>query len=390
MWVEQHGDGRWRIRDRVGGKKVIVADGYRTKTAAKRAMTVLAGDAARGDLISPRDGAVLLRDWIGKWWSARAGHLAPNTQRSEWSRISTHILPTLGDRPVGDITPLMVQRWATELGKARAAKTVSNAHGALHTIMAGAVAERLVRTNPCTGTKLPRGQAQEMKFLTEPEAGRLVLATPEHYRPLVVTALGTGLRWGELAGLRAGRVDLLGGLLRVEETLSELAGSAELVFGPPKTARSRRTVTLPSEVRQALAGLVVARDGQELVFVTPNGLPLRTRNFRRVWLATCVRAGVEGLRFHDLRHSHVAFLLSAKDAPELAAISRRLGHASISITVDRYGHLLPAVDERIATALDAVLPRGAWGQSGGTRPTQDPVKPCQTPGNSKVNEGVSP
>lgn len=387
MWIEQHGPA-WRIRDRVGGKKVTIADGYRTKTAARKALTALAGDQIRGDLITPKAGQVTLAEWTHKWWAARVSHLAPNTQRSEWSRIVTHILPPLGDQAVGDISPLMVQRWATELGQRRAAKTVSNAHGALHTILAGAVAERLIRTNPCVGTKLPRGQSREIRFLTEPEAGRLVQAMPEHYRPLIVTALGTGLRWAELAGLRVGRVDLLGGTLRVEETLSELAGSGEIVFGPPKTTRSRRTVTLPGEVRQALAGLVAARGSDELVFTTPNVLPLRTRNFRRVWLAACGRAGIDGFTFHGLRHSHVAFLLSAKEVPDLATISRRLGHASISITVDRYGHLLPAVDERIATALDAVLPRGAWGQSGGTDTTRNPAKPRETPGNSKVKEGA--
>ena len=385
MWVEQHGPA-WRIRDRVGGKKVIVADGYKTKTAAKRAMTLLAGDQARGDLVMPRAGSITLGEWIEKWWSARVNQLAPNTQRTEWSRIKTHIVPALGGEALSDLSPLTVQRWVSELGKRKAAKTVANAHGALHTILAGAVDERLIRVNPCANTRLPRRVPREMRFLTEPEAARLVAAMPEYHRALVVTALGTGLRWGELAGLRVGRVDVLGGTLRVEETLSELQGGAELVFGPPKTAWSRRTVSLSDETRQALAGLVMARDVDDLVFIGRDGHPLRTRNFRRVWLTATRTAGVEGVTFHGLRHTHAAWLISA--GVPLTAIQRRLGHASIQITSDRYGHLLPVVDERISQALDAALPRGAWGQTGGIDATQDHARPRETTGNSKVKADI--
>ncbi|WDZ87229.1 tyrosine-type recombinase/integrase [Micromonospora cathayae] len=385
MWVEKHGP-TYRIRDRVGDKKITVADGYHNKTAAKKAMTALAGDQVRGDLVMPSAGEKLLGDWARDWWEARKSGLSPNTQRSEWSRIQTHILPALGDQAVGDIRPLHVQRWVSELGKKRSAKTVANVHGVLNSIMAGAVAQRLIRANPCAGTKLPRGMAAEMRFLTEPEAGRLLAALPEHYRPLYLTALGTGLRWGELAGLRAGRVDVLAGTLRVEETLSELPGSGELVFGPPKTSGSRRTVTLPSEVRQALVGLVADRKPAELVFLTATGQPLRIRNFRRIWLAATERAGVGGIRFHDLRHTHVAWLLSAPEPPNLTAIQRRLGHASISITSDRYGHLLPAVDERISKALDVALPRSDWGQGGGTGRTEPTDNDRQPPASSTANE----
>ncbi|MEU7573287.1 tyrosine-type recombinase/integrase [Micromonospora sp. NPDC049240] len=89
-----------------------------------------------------------------------------------------------------------------------------------------------------------------------------------------------------------------------------------------------------------------------------------------MWLTAVAAAGVEGLRFHDLRHSHVAWLLSAKEPPSLTAIQRRLGHASITVTSDRYGHLVLAVDERIAAALDAALPRSGWGRLGAVSPTQ--------------------
>ncbi|MFC6017754.1 tyrosine-type recombinase/integrase [Plantactinospora solaniradicis] len=387
MWIEKHGAG-FRIRDRVADRKVTVSDGFPTKTQARAAMKVLVGDQARGDLVMPASGALSLGEWTVEWWDARKSGLAPNTQRSEWSRIKTHIIPELGDASLVSITPLAVQQFVSRLGKRRSAKTVHNVHGVLHTIMAGAVAERLVRVNPCAGTRLPRGTAQEMKFLTEPEAQRLVLAVPEHYRPLVVTALGTGLRWAELAGLRVGRVDVLAATLRVEETMSELAGAAELVFGPPKSARSRRTVSLPSEVQQALIGLTANRKPDELVFRTTTGQPMRVRNFRRVWLAAVARAGVEGLRFHDLRHTHVAWLISGKAT--LTAIQHRLGHASITVTSDRYGHLLPAVDAQIVDVLNEALPRSDWGQDGGSESTPTHDNPPQDTATTSVNGTETP
>lgn len=358
MWIEKHGP-TWRVRDLVGGRKVTVASGYATKTAAKHAMTAARADQLRGDLVMPADGEITLGEWTRAWWDARKSGLSPTTQRSEWSRIATLILPPLGELQLAQITPLVVQRWVA--GQARAAKTVANAHGALHSIMGAAVAERLIRSNPCAGTRLPKGERREMRFLTEPEAGRLLSATPQHHRPLVLTALGTGLRWAELAGLRVRRVDVLGGTLLVEETLQELAGTAELVSVPPKTSASRRTVTLPREVRDALVPLVT-RGGEAWVFTSSEGHALRVRNFRRIWKTAVGKAGLDGLRFHDLRHTHASWLISHGVA--LTAIQRRLGHTSITITSDRYGHLLPIVDERIADVLDAALPR-SWGSGGG-------------------------
>lgn len=370
MWVERHGKA-WRIRERLAGELRTVQGGFPTKTAASAARKLLEADHLRGDLVLPADGRILLGEWLEEWWAARIDGLSPSTRKSEGGRIRNLLVPRLGGVEVGALTPMAVQLWVRDLAAAGyAAKTVHNAHGILHTAMAAAVAERLRKGNPCAGTKLPRGEHREMRFLTEQEADRLLVALPEHYRPLVLAALGTGLRWAELAGLRVRRVDLFAKHVRVEETLQETAGTGELVWGPPKTKASRRTVPIHASVRDALLPLVANRARDAVVFTTVQGHELRVRNFRRVWLAALERAGLEpdrpagvrrseGVRFHDLRHTHAAWLISA--GRPLTAVQRRLGHTSITVTSDRYGHLLPEVDEGILDVLDAALPASSWG-----------------------------
>jgi len=178
-----------------------------------------------------------------------------------------------------------------------------------------------------------------------------VLSPPD--RTLVLVAVSTGLRWGELAGLKRHRLDLLRRRLDVVETLVEVSGRVS--FGQPKTLRSVRTVSLPRQAVDALAKHLVGHAG-ELVFTSPEGAPLRRHNFhRRVWEPAVRAAGLTPApRFHDLRHTHVALLI-AGGAP-MKAISERLGHSSIVITMDRYGHLQPDVDDALIRALENRLP----------------------------------
>lgn len=357
MWVERNGR-TWRIRDLVGGRKTTLKSGYATKTAAKDGMVTLRADALRGDSLVPRGGQRTLNHWIDVWLPAYEVSLKPSSSHSELARVRNHIRPLLGHLPLDEIDTLTVQQWVAWLLTGRAGrkplagKTVRNCHGILHKIMQGAVTARLIRGNPCSDTKLPKRVHKEMRFLTEPEFGRLLAAMPAHWRPLVLLLVSTGLRWGEAIGLRVGRIDLLAHppRLTVVEQLQELASTGELVFVSPKSERSRRTVTFTAKVAEALAGSVIG-GRRDVVFTAPAGGMVRTRNFRRTWTKACRKAGLEGLRIHDLRHSHAAWLISA--GVPLTAIQHRLGHSSIAITSDLYGHLLPAVDEGILAVIEA-------------------------------------
>ena len=233
-------------------------------------------------------------------------------------------------------------------GAGYAAETVHKAHALLRMILAAAVDSDLLARSPVRGVKLPRIERREMRFLTREELGELLEAVPGRNRLLVKTAAYTGLRFGELAGLRPGDVEpLRKKIITVRRGLVEVSG--RLHVEEPKTPASRRTVTIPAWLGEELAFHLRGQD-REYVFTAPRGGPLRRSGFRfRVWVPATVRADLEGLRFHDLRHTHAAWLIKAGEHPKV--IQARLGHASISTTLDRYGHLMPGLDEDAAEAL---------------------------------------
>jgi len=170
---------------------------------------------------------------------------------------------------------------------------------------------------------------------------------------LIFTAAYVGLRWGELAGLRVENLDPLHRSIRVVEQLVEVGGHVS--WGPPKTKAGRRTVTMPAGVAEMLAkhmaSEVVQRSG--LVFPTIQGQPMRRSNFRKLWGRALATAGLTDLHFHELRHTAAALAIGAGAHP--LAIKERLGHSSITVTMDTYGHRFPDQDEALAQALNGVL-----------------------------------
>ena len=370
MWVERNGK-TWRIRDEVAGRKVDLAAGYPTKTAARTAMILLRADLLRGDALLPRGGQITLNAWLDEWWPSYERSLKPTAAHSESGRVRNHIRPLLGKHDLADIDSGAVLDWISDLSdgigpwpskhgerKPLSPKSVRNVHGLLHRIFVAAIAARRIRTNPCDSTsrELPARENKEMRFLTDPEIGRLIAAMPAHWRPLVFLLVATGLRWGEAIGLKVKRVDLLAAKpqLRVEEQLQERSGfGSDLYFCSPKSARSRRTVSFTRKVALALVPLVAGKEPDEVVFTAPRGGMVRTRHFRRTWLKACKAAGLEGVRVHDLRHTHAAMLIAANRP--LSAISRRLGHSSIAVTDALYGHIREEVDDGILTAVDEAL-----------------------------------
>jgi integrase len=210
-----------------------------------------------------------------------------------------------------------------------------------------------------------------MRFLDAGEVLALANAIrPDHYRSLVLTAAYVGLRSGELAGLRVENVDLLRKQIRVERQVLQVKGGVK--FGPPKTKAGRRTVSIPASLvdilEKHIATDAVQRSG--LAFPTVNGMVMRRQNFAKLWdkALTALRWTTErdedtdevvhehrlsGLTLHELRHTAAALAIEQGAHP--MAIKERLGHSSINVTLDRYGHLFPRLDLAIAEGLDGVL-----------------------------------
>jgi integrase len=316
---------------------------FDSERAARDWLATVVADQARGTYIDHRDGRRLLVDWAGEWQQAQL-HAANTAARVDWA-LQVHILPTFGDRPLSRITRLQVQQWVRQLSATGyAAETVASLYSVLGSVLAAAVDEGLLAASPCRRVQLPRKDAEERPFVDEHQ-GLAIAERCGEYGLLVVTALFTGCRWGELVGLRRHNCQLLHRRLRIVESLHETAGALKL--GPPKTAASRRDVLLPP----FLVDLLAEHLGQagEYVFTGPRGALLRRSNFaRRIWGP----AAPAGLHFHDLRGSHRS-LLMADGVPEFA-INRRMGHARRTMA-DSYSHVLPVVEKRMLEAL-----QGRW------------------------------
>ena len=176
---------------------------------------------------------------------------------------------------------------------------------------------------------------------------------PQRTRALVLTGAFAGLRIGELAGLQVGDFDPLRRQLRVRRTVSDISG--RVVIGPPKTAKSIRTVSLPSSITKDLTDHIAERgatSSEDWIFPSPDGGPIRRTSWvRRFWKPGLAAAGLnKDLGTHTLRHSQVALLIAQGEHPKV--IADRLGHTSVRTVLDVYGHLYEGADQAAAEALD--------------------------------------
>jgi len=260
---------------------------------------------------------------------------------------------------LSSIDVLAVRSWLASLqDQGVSASTRAKAYRLLSRILGAAVEAGYLLRNPCAVKGAGQERAPEMRFATVAQVAALADAIGPRYRALVLVAAYGGLRWGELVGLRVKRVDLLHGRVTVAEQMAEVNG--RLLPGPPKTEAGRRTVTLPAAAAVALAEHLAefAEPGPEgLVFPAPEGGYLRRSNFRRRWwLAATKVAGVEGLRFHDLRHSAATLALAA--GANTRELMERMGHTSPAMAL-RYQHVMAGRDQAIAAALDELVQAAA-------------------------------
>ncbi|HZN76049.1 MAG TPA: site-specific integrase [Micromonosporaceae bacterium] len=404
MWVEKNGK-TWRIREQVGIEKVTLEHGFDTKTAAKEKMILLKAAKLRGDALRPRAGDLTVASLAGEWWAAIGPTLTRVKSRESISGVlDRYIVRMLGELRMADLTenPTRVQWWVNDMtaGKTKpkrgaprplAPKTVRNAHGLLYQVMDWAVTNRYIRSNPCTETRLPDEIFNEHTYLTPGEADQLIAALDPHWRPLVLFLLATGCRWSEALGVRAHRLDVLGRRVTFLKKWIE-DSSGQFHEEDVKSRRGRRTVSFQARVAEMLVPLTMTEGERDRhIFLTKRGLDrVRHKDFYNdVWYPARTEIGMPDLDVHDLRHTHVAWLI-AGNVP-LSAISRRLGHKSIAVTDDIYGHLLEEVDERLVATLDKAMEmidfRGILGEMDPVGPPPTPEEPHWTP--AQRRSGVS-
>ena len=345
--------GRWQARIRDPRTNLLESLGsYDTKGDADRAVAMATTDGLRGQWARPALGRRRLAEWVDEWW-ATTTNLAPSTRVRDESVILHHILPAFGTFALADIGQLDVRSWVADLvASGLAPTTVHKAYQVLSKAMAAAVDAGMLALSPCRSVPLPKVEPSEMRFLSPDEIARLAVTIAPRYRALVLVGGYGGLRIGELAGLRRSRVDVLRARLEVAEKIVEVRG--ELLTGGPKTRAGRRQVPLPRPVADELAVHLerfVAPEPDALLFAGPDGGALRARAWRaRHWAPAVAEAGLAPLRPHDLRHTAVALWIAREASPK--QIATWAGHTSVSVVLDRYGHLFPGHEEAVMRRLE--------------------------------------
>ncbi|XTZ16506.1 tyrosine-type recombinase/integrase [Micromonospora echinospora] len=328
---------------------------FRTKREANAFLAEVESALNRGTYVAPDAGRLRFGDSADKWLANRNDEKA--TAARDASIMRNHVVPRWGTIPLAKIEHSAVQGWITTLGERLSPATVHECYRLASGVLRSAVRDRLIGFNPCEGVRLPprRRMDTDDQVISRPELfGKLLPTVPERYRALVALAAGTGLRWGECAGLRWDAVDLDAAIVRVVRVAEEVSGHVTLK-PYPKSRAGRRTVPLPPFVVQALnEHRRTTEPGEDgLIFVTRTGEAIRRGTFRtRVWKPSLQRAGLPmALRFHDLRHSYATWLVS--DGVPINDVAKVMGHEQTSTTLNRYTHSTRDRDRRVLASFAA-------------------------------------
>jgi integrase len=349
-------DGRWQINLRVtddlgvATRHTVYGDTpqeARDKAAAIR-RRVADGQPARD---RRQTVAVFAEHWIDT--TLQASERKQTTKVMYAGVARTHILPSpIGRLTLGRLRPSHVEGWVVELrGKGLAESTVRSAYTILRAVLNTAVRDGALASNPAAVVRRPKVTSREAAHLTTAQVADLLRAAEgTRYAPLFALLVHTGLRRGEALALRWADVDLEKGLLRVRGTLARVQG--RLVVTEPKTARSKRFVPLSAPAERLLQKVRATQDDERrragsvwretgFVFTTVTGEPCDPRNALRALKVAAEKAGLPHAGLHTLRHSAASVMLTS--GVPLKVVSEILGHSSIAITGDVYGHVAPDV-----------------------------------------------
>jgi len=337
--------------------------GFPTRRAAQVALNEALAEHQHGAYVAPSK--MTLNEFVATWLDAVKPELAETGWANYRSLMQKYVLPRIGQVRLVDLTPQRIQALYGELlergkrdGSPLSARSVLQVHKTLHRALGDAVRWRLLVRNPATGVRGPRFEAKEMTAWSVEECRRFLDRTSDdRLSALWLLALNSGMRRGELAGLRWQDVDLDAGTLAV--TQQRTTADYRVVVAEPK-ARSRRVITLDASVidalrahrRRQLEERLAAGPGwadSEYVIVDEVGRPYHPQRLRLLFERACREAEVPPIRLHDLRHTMATTALRAGIHPKV--VQERLGHSSIALTLDTYSHVTPTLQRAAAETL---------------------------------------
>lgn len=378
--VEKYGRGyRYRFelpRDPGTGKRRFMSKaGFASAREARRALATAVAQADEGRLVA-RNGTTVA-EWLDQWLERAALDLKPTTIAG-YRRAALKINASFGRSRLQDLTPLLVEQLYLKMLRAGLSpKTVRHTHSFLRHALQDAERLGLIVRNPAAVAKAPRVHRKEQQTWAPEQLSAFLNSTvAERYHAIFVVLATTGMRRGEVVGLRWSNLDLDRGVLSVIHTFTTVNGA--MLESTVKTSKSRRQVSLDAVTVLVLRAHRAKQNAErlalgpawvdhDLVFCEPDGSPLHpdklTVRFRQLVRASTLPV----IRLHDLRHTHATLALRAGVHPKV--VSERLGHATTGITLDIYSHVAPELDhqaaEKVAGLLHLDLPDGRTGDVGG-------------------------
>jgi integrase len=346
-----------------------------TKKDAEKHLTDLLSQADRGLLqVTPR---MTMSEYLDRWLKDYASTKAPKTYADYELVIRRYVVPYIGNVALDKLRPTHIVALHSKLREAPRADgreghlsgtTQKHAHRVLHTALECAVKWQLISRNPASSVDAPRAAHREMQAFNLEQAQAFLAATVAigtKWQTFYTTFLTTGLRIGELVGLRWQDVDLDALVLSVRQNIQFINGMG-FVVGSPKTVGSRRPVALGADVvsllrrhraeqHEMIVRLGTAFENRGLVFPSERGTPLTESTIHKTFTVICETAGVPRIRPYDLRHSCATLLLASGVHPKVVA--ERLGHSTVNLTLNTYSHVLPTLQHDAANTLDSMLKR---------------------------------
>ncbi|MED0680652.1 tyrosine-type recombinase/integrase [Aneurinibacillus thermoaerophilus] len=337
--------------------------GFNTKKEAEKALAQKINELHTGQFVDATKETV--GEYLSVWLEDKKAQVRPGTWKSyRWlvNRMVEHI----GKVKLADLKPQHLQKMYNQLQKGErplSARSVLHAHLVIQEALDRAMKWGMIHRNVAEAVDAPRPKKVEMSVWNAEQIRQFLEVAKEdrHYIAFLL-AITTGMRKGEILGLRWKDIDLERGTLSVRQTFTRAEKGHD--FQEPKSSSGLRSIALPPGTIEALRAHKIQQSKEKLkagslyqdvgmVVATSIGTPVLSRNLDRTWFRLMKKAGVPRIRFHDLRHTHATLMLKQGVHPKI--VSERLGHSNIGITLDTYSHVLPGLQEAAAKQFDESL-----------------------------------
>ena len=367
--IRKRKDGRWEGRYTAGhdpetGKQIFKNVLGKTQAEVKEKLKKALEEAKKIDFT--RTGKYTVEMWMEEWFENVCKiKVRASSHQTYRGYIDHHIAPYIGDIPLEKLSTMDLQKLYRKLmtkgrveriesekqSKGLSAKTVRNINQVISSAMDFAVAQKIVSVNPCKAVALPKVEHKEMQTIPAEHLEAFLREAKETgVYEMYYIELATGLRRGELLGLKWQDIDWKNGIIKVRRQVARVDG--EIVEAPLKTKNSYRAVTISQQAIEVLK-TQKAKTNDEYVFPSPNGGPISPDSVNNMLKRVLARAGIHKVRFHDLRHTFATIAL--QNGVDIKTVSGMLGHFSAGFTLDTYAHVTTSAQKEAAETMGQVL-----------------------------------